>query len=70
MAITMWIENIKQAPKLLSVQIAAVSVALGSIPPEVQASMLDAVGVPASRVPAILGILMLLARLVAQPHAR
>ena len=70
MAITMWIENIKQAPKLLSVQIAAVSVALGSIPPEVQASMLDAVGVPASRVPAILGILMLLARLVAQPRAR
>ena len=67
---TMWIENIKQAPKLLSVQIAAVSVALGSIPPDVQASMLDAVGVPASRVPAILGILMLLARLVAQPHAR
>ena len=66
----MWIENIKQAPKLLSVQIAAVSVALGSIPPEVQASMLDAVGVPASRVPAILGILMLLARLVAQPRAR
>ena len=66
----MWIENIKQAPKLLSVQLAAVSVALGSIPPEVQASMLDAVGVPASRVPAILGILMLLARLVAQPRAR
>ena len=66
----MWIENIKQAPRMLSVQLATAAVALGSIPPEVQASMLDAVGVPASRVPAILGILMLLARLVAQPRAR
>ena len=62
-----WIENWRDAPKMLSVQISTAAIALGSIPPEVQAVMLDAVGVPASRVPAILGALMLLARLVSQP---
>ena len=66
----MWIENIKQAPRLLSVQLSAAAIALGSIPPEVQSAMLDAVGVPQSRVPAVLGALMLLVRLIAQPGAR
>lgn len=64
---SVWIENIKKAPRMLSVQVSAAAIALGSIPPEVQATVLDAVGVPANRVPAVLGILMLLARLVAQP---
>ena len=66
----MWIENIKQAPKLLSVQLATAAIALGSIPPDVQGAMLDAVGVPESRVPAVLGLLMLLARLLGQKSVR
>ena len=66
----MWIENIKQAPRMLSVQLATAAVALGSIPPDVQATVLNAVGVPSSRVPAILGILMLFVRLISQPSIK
>ena len=64
------IENISRAWRLFTVQLASGAIVLGSIPPEVQASMLDAVGVPASRVPAVLGALMLVARLVSQPKAK
>ena len=64
------IENLSRAWRLLSVQIASGAIVLGSIPADVQTAMLDAVGVPQSRVPAVLGALMLVARLVSQPKAR
>ena len=67
---SMWIDNIKDAPKMMTVQLSAAAIALGSIPPEAQAAMLDAVGVPASRVPAILGALMLFVRLLGQKSVR
>lgn len=56
----------RRAWRFLSVQIAAAGVIFGSLPAETQAAMLDAVGLPASRLPAILGLLVLVGRLVSQ----
>lgn len=63
------IENWRQAWKLFSVQIAALAVAFGALPPNVQAAVLAAVGIPAERLPAIVGLLLILSRIVAQPKA-
>ncbi len=57
----------RRAWRMLSVQAAAFAVAWGALPEDAQAAVLDAVGVPASRVPALLGLLFLVGRLVAQP---
>ena len=64
------IENFSRAWRLFTVQLSAGAIVLGSIPADVQGAMLDAVGVPSSRVPAVLGVLMLVARLVSQPRAK
>lgn len=56
----------RRAWRFLSVQIAAAGVIFGSLPTDTQAAMLDAVGLPASRLPAILGLLVLVGRLVSQ----
>lgn len=56
----------RRAWRFLSVQIAAAGVIFGSLPSDTQAAMLDAVGLPASRLPAILGLLVLVGRLVSQ----
>lgn len=61
------IQNIRQAPRLWSVQVAALLVAWGSLPADVQAAIVGLVGVPPERVPAVLGLLVILARLVQQP---
>lgn len=52
--------------RLLSVQLGAVAVTFGLLPPEQQTSILEALHVPAERVPAVLGVLFLLGRLVKQ----
>lgn len=64
------IPNWRRAWRMASVQVAAVLIAWGTLPADVQAVIVGAVGVPAERVPAILGVLMLLARLVDQPAVR
>jgi len=56
----------RRAWRFLSVQIAAAGVIFGSLPAETQAAMLDAVGIAPSRLPAILGLLVLVGRLVSQ----
>ena len=61
------IPNWRSAWRMLTVQLATVGIGFGLLPPETQAAMLEAVGVPASRVTAVLGVLVLLARVVAQP---
>ena len=61
------IPNLGAAWRMLSVQVGAVAVAWGSLPEPVQSALLDSVGVPAGRVPAILGALVILGRIVAQP---
>ena len=52
---------------MASARVAFAAIGFGLLPPDTQAAMLDAVGVPASRITAVLGFLMLLGRLVAQP---
>lgn len=61
------IDNIRQAPRLWSVQLGALLVAWGSLPPDLQAAIVSLVGVPPERVPAVLGLLVIVARLVQQP---
>ena len=56
----------RRAWRFLSVQIAAAGVIFGSLPAETQAAMLDAVGIAPSRLPAILGLLVLVGRLISQ----
>jgi len=60
------IDNVGKAWRLFSVQLAAVAVAFGSLSAEVQAQILGMVGVPQERLPAILGLLFLVLRLVKQ----
>lgn len=60
------IDNWHTAWRMWSVQAAALLVAWGTLPADMQAAIVAAVGVPAERVPAILGALVILGRLVQQ----
>ena len=64
------IQEWRRAWRLLSVQVAGAAVVFGALPAETQASMLDMIGLPPSRLPAVLGLVLILARLVSQPGAR
>ena len=64
------IPNWRRAWRMASVQIAGASVLFGSLPEAAQSQVLDLVGVPASRVPAVLGLLMIAGRVISQPKAR
>ena len=64
------ISNWRKSWRMASVQIAAAAIALGAMPTEVQASILAAVGVPSERVAAIIGLLLIVARLVDQPKTK
>jgi hypothetical protein len=59
--------NWRRAWRMLSVQIAALACGFGLLPPDQQAALLAAVGVPEHRLPLALGLLFLTARLVGQP---
>ena len=61
------IDNIRQAPRLWSVQLASLLVAWGALPLDMQTSIVALVGVPPERVPAVLGLLVIVGRLVQQP---
>lgn len=58
----------RRAWRMLSVQVAGAAVLFGTLPAETQAAMLDLVGLPPSRLPAVLGLLMIVGRLLAQPR--
>ena len=64
------IANWRRSWRMLSMQIAAGAVAWGALPADAQGAILDALGVAPERVPAILGLLVLLGRLIDQPGAR
>ena len=66
---TLLIPNWRRAWRMVSVQLAALAVLFGALPADTQAAVLDLAGVPANRVPAILGLLILAGRLIAQPKA-
>ena len=59
--------NWRRAWRMLSVQAAALACGFGLLPPDQQAALLAAVGVPEHRLPLALGLLFLAARLVGQP---
>ena len=66
----MLIQQWRRAWRLLSVQVAGAAVVFGSLPADTQAAMLDAVGLPPSRLPAVLGLLVIAGRVLAQPGLR
>lgn len=57
----------RRAWRYFTVHVGIVAVTFGLMPPDVQASVLQAVGVPANRVPALLGVLFIVGRLWHQP---
>ena len=59
-----------RAWRLASVQIAALAVIYGALPVDQQASILALLGVGPERIPAIMGIGVIIARLVSQPALR
>jgi hypothetical protein len=61
------IDNIRQAPRLWSVQLSALLVAWSALPLDMQAALVQLVGIPPERVPGILALLVIVARLVQQP---
>lgn len=66
----MLIPNWRNAHKLLTVQLGAALVAWGLLPPDQQTAILAWIGCPAERVPAVMGVLVMAARLIAQPKAQ
>jgi len=64
------IPNYRRAWRMASVQIAAVIAAWAVLPPEAQAAAVALVGVPPDKVPGILAVLLIVARLIDQPKAR
>jgi hypothetical protein len=61
------IPNWRRAWRMATMHVAGLAVIWGVMPEDLQAAMLEAVGLPASRVPAILGVLFMATRLVQQP---
>lgn len=61
------IENWRRSWRMLSVQVAAAAVAWSALPADAQAAVLGALGVEPSRVPGIIGALVIVARLISQP---
>lgn len=60
------IPEARRAWRLVSMQVAAVAVIFGAMPQDLQAAVLQAVGVPPERLPAVFGLLFIVARLWAQ----
>lgn len=55
---------------MLSVQVAAVAVVWGSLPPDQQAAILGLLGIGHERIPALMGLAVIIARVIDQPKAR
>lgn len=61
------IPNSRKAWRMLSVQIAAVAVLFGALPADQQAAIMSLLGVAPERIPALMGLAVILARLIDQP---
>jgi hypothetical protein len=62
------IPNWRNAGRMLSVQIAGAAVLYGALPVDQQAAILALLGVGADRVPGLIGLAVIVARLVDQPQ--
>lgn len=63
------IDNARRAWRLLSIQVAAFFAVWGLVPPEQQKAVLGLVSMDPAHVPAVAGVMFILARLVRQPKA-
>lgn len=61
-----FVENWRRLWRAASVHVATVAVVFGTLPADTQAAILSTVGVEPSRVPAVLGIAFILARVLRQ----
>lgn len=64
------IPNARSAWRMLSVQIAAAAVLFGALPADQQAAILALLGVGPERIPALMGLAVILARLIDQPKLK
>ncbi len=60
----------RRAWRMASVQVAGAAVLLGALPAEQQAALLAIVGIGPERLPALMGLAVIVARLIDQPRAR
>ena len=60
----------RRAWRMLSVQVAGLAVVWGTLPADQQAAILALVGVGPERIPALLGLAVIVGRLIDQPKAR
>lgn len=60
----------RRAWRLMTVQIGVAAVAWVALPADTQAAVLRLVGLSEEQLPAVLGALVIVARLIAQPKAR
>ena len=64
------IPNWRNAGRMLSVQIAACAVLFGALQPDQQAAILALLGLAPERIPGVLGLAIIVARLIDQPKAQ
>jgi len=64
------IDDARGAWRFASMQVAAAAVVFGALPPETQEQVLGLVSIPPARLPAILGVLVMVARIVQPSGAK
>jgi len=64
------IPNAGRAWRMLSVQIATVAVVYSALPADQQAAVLALLGIGPERIPGVIGLGVILARLIDQPKTR
>lgn len=62
------ISNWRMAWRLFTVQLGLIGVAWVALPSEAQAAILKACGLTEAQLPAVLGVLVIVARVIAQPR--
>lgn len=61
------IDNWRSAWRMLSVQIAALAIIFGALPVDQQSAILAWLGLAPERIPAVMGVAVILARVIGQP---
>jgi hypothetical protein len=64
------IPNWRSAGRMLSVQIAAAAVLFGALQPDQQTAILALLGLAPERIPGVLGLAIIVARLIDQPKVK
>ncbi len=64
------IPNASRAWRMASMQVAGLAVIFGSLPPDQQTAILQWIGLAPERIPAVLGALFIVTRLINQPKTQ